>query len=169
MPRCSICNKYIKSYNSSELCKRCRAYLKDNALFDKDYTIGCQKVLANGKKVCKMCGKAYFNLATHIAKSHNFTIEDYIKEFELNYNKHIYDNRRERSPNTVSEDGRKVLQNNMNNARAVHLEKCRKIKESGGKVTRKHKPTHNVSEKDRERRRLAMILINQNRKNKKNS
>ena len=158
MPSCTLCGTYIKK--DTTYCKHCQKYLKSgNAIYRPDSTKGEQLILGNGRRVCKICGKSYNNLSSHINNTHKMLIKEYKEMFNIPEETKLSKPTKTRSHN-LTEEQRESLRKSMENARQKRKEHREDLKRRGIKRIEKHK----ITEEDRQRRRDAMILINLKKK-----
>lgn len=163
MPSCTICGKYFK--HEGTYCRRCSEYIRSgNALYRPNPTKGEQIILGNGRRVCKICGKSFNNLSSHITSFHKMKIKDYKEMFELPCETKLSKPTKTRSHN-ITEEHREKLRKGIVYARQKRKEYREDLKRRGIKRIEKHK----ITEEDRQRRRNAMILINLKKKIDKNS
>lgn len=100
MNYCSSCDKDITKDNRyGGLCQGCYHYFRNGGTINPLPQKGIIAKDDRGYIVCHICGKAYKRLGSHIKESHNMTIADYKREFELcnnakttenNYSKHMH-------------------------------------------------------------------------------
>ena len=158
--QCSICKKHVRSTDG--LCRTCRKYLRDgNALFSPDQTKGRQERFGSGRYACKICGKVFDNLSSHISQVHRMTIAEYKSEFGLSSTTRLSKPNKQTKPRKpLSEESKEKLRHNLEIARKRRDEYREELK----KQCKKRVETHKITEKDRERRRNAMILLNLKKK-----
>jgi hypothetical protein len=84
MKYCKSCNKDITRDNRyGGYCQSCYNYFRNGGTVNPLPQKGTIAKDDRGYIVCHICGKAYKRLGSHIKESHNMTIAEYKKEFEL--------------------------------------------------------------------------------------
>ena len=96
--KCYKCGKHIdRSY--AGMCQGCYHYYHKGGVDNPLPALGKIEKDYRGYVICHICGRAYKRLGSHIKESHNMSIAEYKKQFELcnnartteiNYSKHMH-------------------------------------------------------------------------------
>ena len=83
MKYCKYCHKDITNKSYSGYCQGCYCYFKNGGTINPLPQKGVISKDYRGYIVCHICGKAYKRLGSHVKESHNMSIAEYKRKFEL--------------------------------------------------------------------------------------